>query len=80
MSRYSNHQLNPGSKPTESELTPGTMLFTECLKMVAALTDVIIESTQLENPNASRIASVKNLFTSRSGSKHNVIPGRSGIS
>lgn len=27
--------------------------------MVAALTDVIIESTQLENPNASRIASVK---------------------
>lgn len=48
--------------------------------MVAALTDVIIESTQLENPNASRIASVKNLFTSRSGSKHNVTPGRSGIS
>lgn len=56
------------------------MLFTACLYMVAALTDVIIESTQLENPNASRIASVKNLFTSRSGSKHNVIPGGSGIS
>lgn len=46
--------------------------------MAAALTDVIIESTQLENPKASRIASVKNLFTP--GSKHKVIPGRSVIS